>query len=109
MLRRLSDWAISLEREGLVRLSTYHSTSGALTLLPRLPAEGVGLITIWNDKNSAYLQFWRSVFERRAPKSLERVEQLVKVGQGNTIRTASDELLQALTDAYREAGGREGS
>jgi hypothetical protein len=34
-LRRLADWAVGLEAEGLVRLKTYHGR-GRLTLLPRL-------------------------------------------------------------------------
>jgi hypothetical protein len=75
-----------------------------LTLLPRLRTENVGLVTIWNE-GGAYLQFWRSVFERRAPKTLSRVERItpVQIGQGNTAREVSDALLEALTDAYREA------
>lgn len=104
-LRRLYDWAVSLERKGLVTLSTYHGTTGRKTLLPRLRDEGVGLVTIWNEKGG-YLQLWRSVFERRAPKTLPRIEELlapVKVGQGNTTREVSDELLAMLRDGYFEA------
>jgi len=50
--------------------------------------------------------FGRSVFERRAPESLPLIERIIaplKMGRGNTIREISDELLEALTDAYREA------
>ena len=103
-LRRLCEWAISLEREGPVNLSTYHGVSHRWTLLPRLRAENAGLVTIWNE-GGAYLQFWRSVFERRAPETLPRVERLasVQIGQGNTTREVSDELLEAIADAYREA------
>ena len=103
-LRRLYDWATSLEREGLVKLSTYHGKANRLTLLPRLRTDNVGLVTIWNE-GGASLQLWRSVFERRAPKSLPRVEQAasMSIGQGNTTREVSDELLEVLTDAYREA------
>jgi hypothetical protein len=45
-------------------------------------------VTIWNE-GGAYLQFWRSVFERRAPKSLPLVERIIaplKIGQGNTTK-----------------------
>jgi hypothetical protein len=103
-LRRLCEWAVSLEREGLVHLSTYHGVAHRWTLLPRLRTENAGLVTIWND-GGAYLQFWRSVFERRAPETLSRVERIapIQIGQGNTTREVSDELLEALTDAYREA------
>lgn len=105
LLRRLADWAIELGRRGLVQLRTYHGKAGITTLLPRL-SDGVGLVTIYKDSRSAYLQFWRSVFERRAPHALAAVEAAVGepgVGQGNVVREVSDELLSALTVAYEEA------
>ncbi len=106
-LRRMSDWAVAIGSEGLARLATYHGKDGRrLTLLPRLKTDNVGLVTIYNDANLAYLQFWRSVFERRAPKSLVRVNALLapdEVRQGNAMTDVSQELLDALTDAYREA------
>jgi hypothetical protein len=106
LLRRLYEWAVSLDREGLVRLGTYHAKGGDMvTLLPRLRADNVGLVTIYNYSGTASLQFWRSVFERRAPENLPRVEQVapVRVGQGNSTYEASNKLLEALTEAYREA------
>ena len=39
-----------------------------------LAGDDAGLVTIYCDKGSAYLQFWRSVLERRAPRSLPAVE-----------------------------------
>ena len=66
-LRRLCELAVSLEREGLVHLSTYHGVAHRWTLLPRLRTEKAGLVTIWHE-GGASLQFWRSVFERRAPR-----------------------------------------
>ena len=62
-------------------------------------------MTIWND-NGAYLQLWRSVFERQAPTTLPQVERLVapgKVGQGTYALAITKELLDVLTEAYREA------
>ncbi|MDP8922936.1 MAG: hypothetical protein M3O34_08690 [Chloroflexota bacterium] len=106
-LRKLTDWAETLDSEGLVRLSTYHGTSGRLTLLPRLRDEDAGLVTIWNDRG-AYLSLWRSVFMRRSPKSIERVEAIITpktIGNGNVVRQITDDLLAALHDAYREAIG----
>jgi hypothetical protein len=106
LLRRLCDWAIATEREGLVKLGTYQGKKGSLTLLPRLPVDNVGLVSIYNNNGAAYLQFWRSVFERRAPKSLISIEQTITpVKQGNTVHDVSDELLNSLTSAYREAAG----
>jgi hypothetical protein len=103
-LQRLSNWAIALEQAHLVKLGTYHGMRGILTLLPRLPADNAGMVSIYNNKGSAYVQLWRSVFERRAPKSLARIELMTPVKQGNTIREVSDDLLDALTAAYQEAG-----
>jgi hypothetical protein len=107
-LTRLADWADTLEREGLVRLATYRAKGGQMTtLLPRLAADDAGLVTIYCDGGSAYLQFWRSVFERRAPHSIPAVEAATgqEIRQGNTIREIRDSLLTALTSAYREAVG----
>ncbi len=104
-LRRLCDWAISLERERLVRLLTGHG-KGRMTLLPRLYSDDAGLVTIYND-NGGYITVWRTVFERRAPDSIPAVEKAIgaRIGTGNTIRSPSDEALQALTQAYRTAAG----
>ena len=92
-------------------LHTYHgSLANRWTLLPRLPKENVGLVTIYNENGAAVLKVFRSVFERLALKSLPRVEELVSpgtVGQGTNVPTVTDELLACLTDAYQEAAGRE--
>jgi hypothetical protein len=49
--------------------------------------------------------FWRSVFERRAPHSIPAVEDAAQTErrQGNTTRDITGSLLEALTQAYREA------
>ena len=106
LLQRLLQWAVRLEQKGLVRLGTYHGKAGIVTLLPRLPAEGVGMVTVYNSPGGAYLQFHRSVIESRAPQSLHGIEAAAApatVGQGTTTWTVSGELLEALTAAYREA------
>lgn len=109
-LYRLAGWAEGLENERLVKLFTYHGKNGIKTLLPRLQPEDVGLVTIYNETQykSAYLQFWRSVMTKHADASLSAVETAAApavVGQGTTTRNVSDQLLEALTDAYREAAG----
>ncbi len=108
LLHRLTAWAKGLERDELATLSTYLGKGNIITLLPRLRADNVGLVTIYNRRspNGTYLQFWRGVIERRAPASLARIEQCAapaKVGQGNNTREISDDLLDALTTAYQEA------
>jgi hypothetical protein len=42
MLQRASDWADMLEREGLVKLSSYRGKAGIVSLLPRLASETPG-------------------------------------------------------------------
>jgi len=44
-----SGTSVSLEREGLVHLSTYHGVAHRWTLLPRLRTEKAGLVTNWNE------------------------------------------------------------
>ena len=104
-LHRLLRWARELEERGLAKL---HSTEGKggkrFVLNPLLESEDVALVTIWNE-GGASLQFWRSVLERNAPRHIKRIEELAptRIGQGNSTRDFSDELLDALTDAYTEA------
>ncbi len=110
VLLRLAGWADMLEQEGLVRLSTFRGKSGLISLLPRLASENVGLVTIYSDIKSAYLQFWRGVFERRAPSSISAVEAALgaELRQGNCTHEISQQLLDALTHAYKEAVERAG-
>ena len=106
-LRRLLEWARSIEERGFVKLSTYEGKGAKrFTLLPRLVVENVGLVTIWNDRG-AYIQFWRSVFKKKAPDFIDRIEELAgtRVGQGSTTRNTSEELLEALSAAYEHAAG----
>jgi hypothetical protein len=89
---------------GLVRLLACRGKS-ATTLLPYLPNDDAGLITVCND-NGFSVSFWRSVFECHAPNSIARIEPLIaptKVGQGTVVKNISDELIAALTEAYEEA------
>jgi hypothetical protein len=107
MLQRAADWADMLERDGLIKLSSYRGKGGFVSLLPRLASDNAGLVTVYSDIKSAYLQFWRGVFERRAPQSIPAVETAVgiELRQGNSTRNISPELLDALTIAYQEAAG----
>jgi hypothetical protein len=107
MLQRAADWADTLERDGLVKLSSYRGKGGIVSLLPRLASDNAGLVTVYIDIKSAYMQFWRGVFERRAPHSIPAIEALIgaQLRQGNSIRDITPELLDALTRAYREAAG----
>ncbi len=105
VLLALYEWAQALEDERVVSLATYHGADGRLTLLPRLPAEKVGLVTIWLDSGGGSISFWRSVFERHCPELIAEVERVAGVGirQGNTTREISEALLGVLNTAYRSA------
>lgn len=107
VLTQLADWAETLQRDGLVRLFTYRGKSGMTTLLPYLLADDAGLVAIACGKGSDYMQFWRSVFERRAPHSVPAVEAALgtELKQGNATREFAEPLLDALTLAYRETVG----
>src|SRR4029078_6189263 len=105
LLRRLSTWAKELGREGMIRFQSYRGLRGEVTLLPRLRPELAGLVTIWNH-NGVFLSFFRSVFERRAPGAIREIEACIaphRIGQGNSIYVVDDDLLAALTRAYRIA------
>jgi hypothetical protein len=106
-LTRLADWAETLERDGLVRLLTIRG-SNSTALLPYLLDEDAGLMSIACGKGSDYMQFWRSVFERRAPHSMPAVETALgaELKQGNATREFAEPLLNALTLAYRETAGQ---
>lgn len=106
-LERFAAWAQRLADERLAEVSTYFGKRGEILLLPRLLPERAGLVSLyrWTD-DSAILSLWRSVFEGRAPRSIERVESLIApipLGNGKTVYEVSDELLEALYDAYIEA------
>lgn len=106
-LERFADWAQQLADEKLAEVSTYFGKRGEVVLLPRLLPERAGLVSLcrWTD-DSAVISVWRSVFERRAPESIELIESLMTptpLGQGNTINNVSDDLLAAPQQAYVEA------
>ena len=104
-LRRLLRWARNLEEQGWVRLATNEGKCARrFTLLPRLVADNAGLVTIWNDRG-AYLQFWRSVFDKKAPDFIDPIEKLLdaRLGQGSTTRDITEDLLATLAEAYKHA------
>ena len=103
LLRRLADWAIGLERQGLAELWTTSGASGRKVLKPCLPDEGVGLVTIFNDGRGT-MAVWRTRFQTSAPGALSCLEGIgVEVGQGNNLPEVTDEILGLLAEAYREA------
>ena len=110
----LVKWAKQLASQPNVRLFSYTGYTDAerFTLLPTIVPDGAGLVTIWNEKQKPSLSVWRSVFERRAPNSIDLVEEAIaplKIGQGNIISEITPQVLEALTKAYHEAVGIAGA
>lgn len=104
-LNRLLQWGRDLEQQGLARLATSEGMAGSrFVLRPLLRDENVGLVTLYNE-GGAWVQFWRSVFVKRAPDFIDHIESLsgMRLGQGNWTQDFSEDLLQALTEAYAEA------
>jgi hypothetical protein len=109
-LARLADWADALDREGLVKLASFRGRQGITTLLPRLAADNAGLVSIAIDTRTASMQFWRSVFDRRAPQSIAAVQAALgaELRQGNATHSFPEPLLEAITRAYRETANHPG-
>ncbi|WP_157430941.1 hypothetical protein [Actinomadura macra] len=108
LLRRLLDWAQHLQAEGLATLYTTVG-KGRWVLNARLPGQGRGLVTVWNDRG-AYLSPQRSVFQAEAPQTLARLDQRLpgEIRQNNYLTSPLDQdVLALLTAAYREARGEE--
>ena len=106
MFDELIAWAERLALLPNVRLFTY--SGKRYTLMPRIMPDNAGLATIWNDNQQPYISVWRTVFQRLAPNSIEPVEHVIapiKIGQGNTIRNITPQVLEVLAAAYQETGG----
>ena len=90
-------------------VSTYYGKREEVVLLPRFLPERSGLASLYcYADGKAAVQLWRSVFERRAPGSMEAVAAaagLDEIGAGKMATKIDDELLTALYQAYDEALG----
>lgn len=102
-LRRLVSWAEDLERRDHATLKSVLGDDRQI-LLVWLPGEKAGLVSLWNDDGAA-ISLWRSVFVRHAWEQIEPIEKLTgrAMGQGSTVKDATQELLDLLTAAYERA------
>jgi hypothetical protein len=102
-LSRLLAWAKDLERRKLATLKSVLGQDRQI-LLVWLPGEKAGLVSIWND-SGPYVSLWRSVFVRHAWEQIEPIEMALgtPIGQGNTVRDPSDEVLVVIGAAYEAA------
>ena len=111
-LNEFFEWAVSLEIEGLVELSS--NVGKDTTLQLRVPRKSA-LISAYNqpDRNTAAIVFWTNSFRENAPDSAIALDETI----GTNISTSSnsnvrrsmsglpDNVWDLLTRAYREANG----
>jgi hypothetical protein len=106
-LEQYIQWARAMEQQGPARL--YNSIGmERWTLLPRLIGYDAGLVTLWNDHGAAYVTAYRTVFQRWAPQTLQRLEAdlVLSIGNGSTLQSPEFSALEPyFTDGYREASG----
>ena len=103
---QLIAWAEGLAELSHVRLSS-HTGARYTTLSPRLISENAGLVAIYNDKQQPWVALYWSVIERCAPNSVEAVKRAFDAyssDNSNYVHNPPSELLELLTEAYREAG-----
>jgi hypothetical protein len=107
--RPVIEWARNLHTEGLARVFTIQGGTGALTIWCGALNTDASISTVYYyGERGPLIRVWRSVIERAAPRSLPHLGAIVHpdvIGKG-TVLTITDALLEALTDAYREAAGR---
>ena len=111
-LKRLYEWAAKLEEQNLVKLST--RLGSITTLSVAVPGESA-LVAFRFQSNDAQIGFQADKFRDLAPTSMPIVGKVsgislkdIKTATRKNLSTLSDvleELLDALTEAYREANG----
>lgn len=101
VLDLFAGWAERMSGAQLADIRTWFAKNGDIVLLPRLRPEQGGLVSLYvRADGRPALQWWRSVFERRAPNSIEAVATAggAEIGRG-TLAPVVD---QAVLDAYVE-------
>ncbi len=109
MLRQLHGWAVSLESEGLAILETRRG-SWNTSLWPSLPTVDVRFAIAYKTGSQASLELNAGQIRARASLSRVRIEEILgheflDGRRAPNLKSVPDGLLDALTDAYREANG----
>ena len=105
MMTQVFDWAVSLTQENLAILET---RKGKLrtTLWIYLPTTNVRFATIWQNKGVGHLGLSENDIRARAPKASSRIAQILgSESYAGNYWSLPVGLLDALTNAYREANG----
>ena len=106
-LKQLCEWAVALEEENLANLESRPGNVNT-TLRIRLPSSNVCFVVVWQQGNGVMgCQLNRPPMSNRAPKANARITQILGSEDYGwfTSEIPADGLLDALTDAYREANG----
>ena len=106
MLNQLYEWVVSLEQGNLATLETRQGNVNT-TLRASLPTVNECFAIIWQGGGVGSCQINRRFISRRAPKANERIVKILEAEDynGSGSRLPPNALLDALTDAYREANG----
>lgn len=99
-------WAQRVADAHLADVHTYFGKNDETVLLPYVPTEGVGLVSLYMRADGRpALQWWRTVFERCASGSVAAVAAASggEIGQGNLAAHVDAQLLDAVYAAYQEA------
>ena len=103
-LTKMHSWATNLAAEGLADL--YSFTGKDTTLNIRVRDKKNALVTFYISSTFPPIRLWRERFENYAPNSLRVIEKVINARMGTQgFHQYNDGLLDALTDAYREANG----
>ena len=112
MFDKIYEWAVSLEQENLADLETGGKSGGPRsTLRANLPDTKVYLTFTWRLQSTIRFDLNAEEIHARAPKAHARIEEILGTDTYNAEKWAnlksapSNDLMAALTDAYREANG----
>ena len=112
MFEQICDWTVSLEQENLATLETGGRSDGfRTTLRANLPGTKAYLAITWRIGSTVNFSLNGNQIHARAPKAHARIEEILGTDAYNAEKWAGlksappSGLLEALTDAYREAGG----
>ena len=112
MITQLYDWAVSLEQEDLAILQVRQGSWNTM-LRPHLPGTNEFLAMICKSGGTGSYRLRPNRIRTRAPKANALIKEIlgqdIYVEDSTDLRVGSapsDELLDALTDAYREANGK---
>lgn len=104
-LDKLVEWAEETAKLPNIYLISAVGVDGA-TLMPKIWPGKVTMVQIGSNRDGgSYLFSFRTVFEKRAPKSIGLIEKEIAPDKVGGLIPITDEVLDALTAAYREAAG----